>query len=91
MNIVVTPLYEEQLKEILDEGTAENLEGVKKFKMYLDTVIINMQTKVQKYKKSVFFDDENIKEIDFQGLNIPFFIDEENENFVLLGIVLKEK
>lgn len=91
MNIVVTPLYEEQLKEILDEGTAENLEGVKKFKMYLDTVIINMQTKVQKYKKSVFFDDENIKEIDFQGLNIPFFIDEKNENFVLLGIVLKEK
>jgi len=90
MKIVVTSLYEEQLKNILDEGTAENLEGVKKFKMYLDTVIINMQTKVQKYKKSIFFDDENIKDIEFQGLTIPFFIDEESESFVLLGIVLKE-
>lgn len=90
MKIVVTPLYEEQLKEILDEGTAKDLEGVKKFKMYLDTVIINMQTKIQKYKKSIFFDDENIKDIEFQGLTIPFFIDEESESFVLLGIVLKE-
>lgn len=90
MKIVVTPEYEAQLKEILLEGVEENLEGVKKFKMYLDTVIINMQTKIQKYKKSIYFDDENIKDIDFQGLSIPFFIDEESESFVLLGIVLQE-
>ena len=87
MNIVCTPLYEEQLKDILLIGINENFEGTKKFKMYLDTVIINIGTKIDKYTKSIYFDDENIKDIKFQGLRIPFLVDKENNTYLLLAIM----
>ncbi|SFV75178.1 hypothetical protein MNB_SM-3-1267 [hydrothermal vent metagenome] len=86
MTILCSELYEKQLKDILAQGLQENVEETKKFKMYLDTVIINLPTKVQKYKKSRYFDDENIKDIEFQGFVIPFYIDKEKQRYVLLGI-----
>jgi len=55
--------------------------------MYLDTIIINMHTKVKKYKQSIYFDNENIKDIQNQGFTIPFYIDEKKKVYILLGIV----
>jgi hypothetical protein len=43
---------------------------------------------VKKYKKSIYFDDENIKDIQNQGFAIPFYIDEEKNRYILLGIVV---
>ena len=57
--------------------------------MYLDTIIINIATKEKKYKKSIYFDDENIKDIEYQGCRIPFLIDNDNNCYVLLGITKK--
>jgi len=87
VKILCTDIFEQQLKEILEEVLENGYEVTKNFKMYLDTVLINMPTKAAKYKKSVFFDDENIKDIVHQGLIIPFYEDKEAEIFVLLGIV----
>jgi len=89
MNIVVSKLYEDQLKEILRYLSQENYELTKQFKMYLDTIILNMQTKVEKYKKSIYFDNDAIKDIEYQGCRIVFFIDEAEKNYVLLGITAK--
>jgi hypothetical protein len=87
MKIVNSPLYEEQLKSILKELFATDTQAVKSFKMYLDTIILNMPTKMAKYKKSVYFDNENIKDIEHQGLKIPFYYDSENDTYVVLGII----
>jgi hypothetical protein len=87
MKIVTTELFEDQLKELLEPHISDDFDEVKKFKMYLDTVIINIQTKVHKYKTSAWFDDEDVKEIEFQGYLIPFYIDAVEESYVLLGIV----
>jgi hypothetical protein len=87
MNIVVSDLYNEQLKNVLDSLEQEEQGSSKKFKLYLDTVIINMQSKIEKYKKSSYFENEKIKDIENQGFIIPFFIDEEKKIYVLLGIV----
>ena len=48
MNILSSSLYKKQLNGILKEES-----DVKYFEMYLDTIIINMHTKVKKYKKSI--------------------------------------
>ena len=53
MNIFCTPLYERQLKEILQDYIAEDSQATKSFKLYLDTIIINIPTKANKYKKSI--------------------------------------
>jgi len=66
---------------------SSNESDAKSFKMYLDTVIINMHTKAKKYKQSIYFENESIKDIVNQGYHIPFYIDEKRSVYVLLGIV----
>jgi len=89
VNIICSELYEKQLKEILESLVKEDFKATKSFKLYLDTLILNMPTKVKKYKTSIFFDDKNIKDLECQGYTIPFLVDEENDVFVVLGIVKK--
>ncbi len=87
MKIVNSKLYEEQLKSILDSFFSSDKKSAKSFKLYLDTIILNMPTKVAKYKKSLYFDDENIKDIEHQGFTIPFYHDIIKDTYVVLGII----
>ena len=89
MNILCSKLYEERLKDILELLAKEDYRIAKEFKMYLDTIILNMPSKINKYKKSVYFDDENIKDVEFRGCRIPFLIDKRKNSCVLLGITKK--
>ncbi|WP_457747815.1 type II toxin-antitoxin system RelE/ParE family toxin [Sulfurimonas sp.] len=89
MKILCTPSYEEQLQGILSNLVSEDFNAARQFKMYLDTIIINMPTKAQKYKPSLFFEDENIRDIDHQGFLIPFYMNEANQTYLLLGIIKK--
>jgi hypothetical protein len=87
MNIIASELYEKQLKEILDEMIVVDFNSAKNFKSYLDTIIINIPTKYNKYKKSIYYDDKNIRDVVHGGFIIPFYTDESNKTFVILGIV----
>ena len=87
MNILTSPLYKEQLKEVKELVKKQNETDVSGFELYLQTIIINMHTKVKKYKKSLYFDDENVKDIQNQGFTIPFYIDQKKNLYILLGIV----
>ena len=87
MKILNSSLYEEQLKSILSTLFPDDFQGAKSFKLYLDTIIINMPTKVKKYKQSLFFNDENIKDIEYQGFTIPFYYDSINNTYIVLGII----
>ncbi len=91
MSILSSSLYKEQLKEILLLLEKENSTDAKSFEMYLETIIINMQTKAKKYKQSIYFNDENIKDIENQGYTIPFYFDENKKVYVLLGILNAQK
>ncbi len=89
MNILTSALYEKQLKEILELILEIDYSAAKNFKMYLDTIILNMQTKEKKYKKSIYFDNDNIKDIEFQGCTIVFLVDNTNDCYFILGITKK--
>ncbi len=89
MQILSSPLYQQQLKEIFTPYLTSDLKGIKDFKLYLDTVILNAPSKVAKYKRSIYFDDDNIKDIEHQGYTIPFYVDEATDTYVILGIVEK--
>jgi hypothetical protein len=78
-----------QLKELLEKFSNEDFVATKKFKTYLDTIIINIPTKVNKYKKSIYFDDENIKDVIHEEFIIPFYVDNKNDTYLILGIVKK--
>jgi len=87
MNVYSSHLYKKQLDEALELVKAEDQIKLSSFSMYLDTIIINMHTKIKKYKKSIYFDNENVKDIQNQGFTIVFFIDEHKQRYILLGIV----
>lgn len=89
MQILCTPAYETQLKTILEEFLQEDFEATKKFKLYLDTILINLPTKAHKYKQSPLFDSEDIKEIPHEAYNVIFFHDKTNNNYLIMGIVKK--
>lgn len=89
MKILCTDTYEKELKSILEPMAKLNFEDTKKFKTYLDTIIINIPTKVSKYKQSIYFYDENVKDVEYENLTIIFYHDEFNNNYVILSI--KEK
>jgi len=87
MNVLSSKLYKTQLIEVVKLVKKQDNADLKDFELYLDTIIVNMHTKVKKYKKSIYFDNENVKEIQNQGFTIPFYIDEEKNQYILLGIV----
>jgi hypothetical protein len=89
MNILTTPLYEEQLKGILELILEVDYQAAKSFKTYLETIIINIPSKEQKYKKSIYFDDEKIKDVEFQGCVIIFYVEKSNNTYIILGITTK--
>jgi len=89
MKIICSELFESQLKEILETYMAEDYSATKAFKMYLDTIIINIPTKANKYKKSIYFNDENIKDIIHEEFIIPFYMDKKNSTYLILGIIKK--
>lgn len=87
MKIINSKLYEKQLKELLIDMIKIDSKSAKSFKLYLDTIILNIPSKAQKYKKSIYFDNETIKDIQHQGLTIPFYYDTINETYIVLGII----
>ena len=89
MKILCSQLYEKQIKKILISIASSDYNQAKKFKLYLDTIILNVQTKAKKYKQSVYSDNENIKDIEHEGYTIPFLFDEPNNTYLILAILKK--
>ena len=87
MKILATEKFQKELKLILKKMLEQlDCKSVKNFKLYLDTVILNIPTKLHKYKISPFFNDEHIKEIDYNGFKIFIYEDSLKKNIVLLSI-----
>ncbi len=87
MNITCTPLFTEQLKAILAPMAKANPQSAKSFKLYLDTILLNLPTKAKKYKPSIFFDDDAVRDIEHQGCTVPFYHDREKNTYIILGII----
>jgi len=88
MKIVNTPMYEAQLKKILENIVlVEGYKSAKDFKLHLDTIIYNMPTKYSKYDESEYFEDVTIRNIPHLGFTVVFHVDEEADTFVILGII----
>lgn len=87
MKIVSSPLFRQQLRAILGPLARTNPPAAKSFKLYLDTILLNLPTKAAKYKPSIYFDDPHVKDIEHQGYTIPFYYDEEQRVFAILGII----
>jgi len=89
MKILCSQLYEQQLKEILTTMASSDYEVARKFKLYLDTIILNIPTKAKKYKQSLYSSNEDVKDVEHENYTIPFLFDKSENSFVILAILKK--
>lgn len=86
MQILRSKLYITSLQEILDFIAQDNLNIALKFKKELDEKINNLDFMPYKFRKSIYFDDESIRDLVFKGYCIAYKIYEKEDYILILNI-----
>ena len=86
MQIIRDSLYAQKLQNIMEFIAKDNLNQALKFQVDLDERIANLVNMPYKFRKSYYFNDENIRDLIFKGYVIPYKIDTINETITIIGI-----
>jgi mRNA-degrading endonuclease RelE of RelBE toxin-antitoxin system len=83
MDIIQDDLFILNLKNILRYISKDSKNKAKKFMFKQINNLINMP---YKFRKSYYYDDENIRDMVFKGYTIPYLIDIQKNTLVILDI-----
>ncbi len=86
MKVTTKPLFKTSLKEILVYIGTDSKNRTKIFNKALFNGINSLDNFPYKFRRSIHFKDENIRDYIFKGYTIPYLIDEENDVIVVLDI-----
>ncbi len=86
MQIIKTLHFSNELDTILDFIALDSINQALKFTDDLEHKLNNIENMLYKYRKSIYFDDENIRDLIFKGYTATYYIDIENDNILILGI-----
>lgn len=89
MIVVFSEIFNAQLDELIAFIANDSLEEANKFDKELRVNLNSLDFMPYKYRKSVYFDDENIRDFVFKGYVVPYFINEKADEVVVLGICKK--
>lgn len=79
--------FTDNFKAILVYISLDSKSRAKQFKNALQSSLVNIPDMPYKFRKSIYFDDENIRDYIFMGYSIPYLIQEEKNRIVLLDII----
>ena len=71
---------------IWDYIANESVNRANKFKRSLQKKLNNLANFPYKYRKSYYYDNDNVRDFIFKGYTIPYLIDEENSIIIILDI-----
>ena len=86
MEIVRGAKYCSSLKNIMEYIAQDSVVNAIEFQLDLDSKIDNLDNMPFKFRKSIFFDNENIRDYVYMGYVIPYKIDEEKNRITVIGI-----
>jgi len=86
MNIDRLPEFQLELDDILDYIANDSLQRAIAFNKILEQHINLILDMPLKCRKSIYFNDENIRDMIFKGYTTTYYIDTKNNKIVLLGI-----
>ena len=89
MKIVETSRYKSELKEIALYIKKDKKSASIKFVKEQKKLIENLLNSPYKYRRSIYFDDENIRDMTFYGYTIIYKIDKENQTIIIYTIFNK--
>ena len=86
MKIVRSQRYTNALQVILRFISIDSKSRALTFKKELDTHINDLDYMPYKFRRSHYFDDENMRDLIFKGYTIVYKIDTEKECITIVGI-----
>ena len=91
MKISRTTEYQAELLVILKYIAKDKISASKNFKIELDNQIDEIPNFPYKYRKSIYFDDENVRDMIFRGYTINYEMDLDKNRIFILSIFNKNK
>ena len=85
--IVQNDKFKASLTTILDFISNDSKQNAINLKSSLRHSLKDLTFMPYKFRKSIYFDDENIRDYIFMGYCIPYVIDTANEQIILLDIL----
>ncbi|MDY0326895.1 MAG: type II toxin-antitoxin system RelE/ParE family toxin [Arcobacteraceae bacterium] len=91
MLILRTEEYQKELLEILKHIANDKITASKKFHKNLNKQITNLTNFPYKNRKSIYFEDDNIRDMIFKKYTINYEIDLNKNTLLILSIFNKNK
>ena len=86
MQIIKTPHFSTELDAILDFIASDSISQALKFADNLVYKLNEIENMPYKHRKSIYFDDEGIRDLIFKGYTTTYYIDVQNDTILVLGI-----
>ena len=86
MKIIYEPRFVGSFNDIWNYICLDSKNRANTFKSELKEKIEELDYMPYKYRKSIYFDDENIRDFIFKGYILPYKIDKSNDTLTILGI-----
>ena len=86
MKIITRPLFDEELKKILIYIATDSKVRARDFKSALRQGMNDLDNFPYKFRKSIHFDNDNIRDYIFKGYTMPYLIDRKNDIIAILDI-----
>ena len=86
MNIIYEPEFVNGFNNIWDYISLDSKIRANQFKSELKEKIENLVHMPYKFRKSFYFDNENIRDMTFKGYVIPYKIDKISKEIIIIGI-----
>jgi len=83
--------YENNLFQILDYIAQDKFSASEKFKNELDALIDDISAFPYKCKKSIYFDNDNIRDMVFKGYTIIYRVNMDKNSIDVIGIFNRNK
>ena len=86
MQIIRDSNYLSSLEYVLDFIASDSLNKALIFLDKLDDKIDNLPYMPYKYRKSLYYNNENVRDMIFKGYTLPYMIDTDKHQIILLDI-----
>ena len=86
MKIVYRTKFVNEFNNIWDFISLDSRNRANKFKQEFKESIENILFMPHKYRKSIYFNNEDIRDLIFKGYVVPYKVDKENNQIIIIGI-----
>ena len=87
MRVRKSKRFEAELKEIVAFISRDSVFYAKKFRRELLAETDTLSFMPRRCRKSIHADNPNIRDFIFKGYTVPFLVDDERDEVVLLGVL----